>query len=112
MSLEKHRPRRERIPPPSDTTRKQRRVLILELNGVLLKTIEMQHGDVCQIRENLCILLRRVLRFGIIFAKMHLFFLIFLWNGLKCGFGAIVDCKGRIKLLSYAFQTTIKNLQL
>ena len=47
MSLETHRPRRKRIPPLSDTTRKQRRVLILELNGVLLKTIEMQHGDVC-----------------------------------------------------------------
>lgn len=40
-------PRGKRVPPPPDTIRKQRRVLILELNGVLLKTIEMQHGDVC-----------------------------------------------------------------
>ncbi len=45
-SLVTHVPRNKRVPPPSDTIRKQRRVLILELNGVLLHTIEMQHGDV------------------------------------------------------------------
>lgn len=46
QSLVTHVPRRKRVPAPSDTIKKQRRVLILELNGVLLKTIEMQHGDV------------------------------------------------------------------
>ena len=47
MSLETRRPRREKIPPPLDATRKQRMLLILELSGVLLKNVEIQHGDVC-----------------------------------------------------------------
>lgn len=44
MSLRNYKPTRKRIPPPPEN-KKQRRILILELNGVLLKTIEMQHGD-------------------------------------------------------------------
>ena len=45
MALTTYKRRRKRIQPPP-TNNKQRQVLILELNGVLLKTIEMQHGDV------------------------------------------------------------------
>ena len=108
-----HVPRNKRVvPPPSDTIRKQRRVLILELNGVLLHTIEIQHGDVSPDWAEHMHLVEENTSVWHLIRKDAFTFLDFAWNGLRYGFGVQIDYKGLDVFLSCAFHSTIKSLRL